>query len=137
MSILTNLITKVGGTDKLIGSIAGAADEFVLTKEEKAQLKLELEKLTYSDREDAREMYENNSSLQKIYALAFLLFYAALTAGLIFLVYKLVENGYELPDWVIALMSSIWGGISIKVSTITDFLFGSSKGSQDKNFRLK
>ncbi len=137
MSILTNLITKVGGTDKLIDSIAGAADEFVLTKEEKAQLRLELEKLTYSDRADAREMYENNSSLQKIYALAFLFIYAVLTAGLIFLVYKLVKNGFALPDWSIALMSSIWGGISAKILTITDFLFGSSKGSQDKNFLLK
>ena len=135
--MLTKLLAKVGGVDKLVDGIVGAADEFIMTKEEKAQLKLELEKLTYSDRADAREMYENNSSLQKVYAIAFLVFYTALTGALFFLVYSMVKKEFDMPDWAIAFISTMWGGMSAKVSTITDFLFGSSKGSQDKNLKLK
>ena len=135
--MLGKLIAKVGGVDKLIGGIVNAADEFITTKEEKELLKLELEKLIYNDRADAREMYENNSSLQKVYAIAFLVFYTALTGALFFLVYSMVKKEFDMPDWAIAFISTMWGGMSAKVSTITDFLFGSSKGSQDKNLKLK
>ena len=131
MSILTKILA--GGTDKVVDSLASGLDGLLTSKEEKLQLQNELEALLISDKQDARDMYQHDPWLQKIYALVFLVGYLILTVAMLFFMWKMVVNTLELPDWAIAFVSTIWGGMSTKVNTVTDFLFGSSRGSQQKD----
>jgi len=96
-------------------------DEIFTTKEEKLQGKMELFKMAVADRDSAREMYSKDSWLQKTFAIFFLVAWCVLTA--IMLSY-FVFGTVHLVDWQIAFISSINGGISTKLSTIIDFLFG-------------
>ena len=89
--------------------------------EEKLQGKMELFKMAVADRSSAREMYQNDSWLQKAFAIFFLLAWCALT--FVMLNYFIFDT-IQLDDWQIAFVSSINGGISTKLSTIIDFLFG-------------
>ena len=130
---------------KLFGKIinAGAAetlkegtkliDEIFTTKEEKLQGKMELFKMAVTDRSSAREMYQNDSWLQKAFAIFFLIAWCALTFVMLnYFVFQTIE----LQDWQIAFISSINGGISTKLSTIIDFLFGGSVSAVN-NIKLK
>ena len=96
-------------------------DEIFTTQEEKLQGKMELFKMAVADRSSAREMYQNDSWLQKAFAIFFLLAWCALT--FVMLNYFIFDT-IQLNDWQIAFVSSINGGISTKLSTIIDFLFG-------------
>ncbi|MCT4643601.1 MAG: hypothetical protein N4A74_01345 [Carboxylicivirga sp.] len=98
-------------------------DEIFTTQEEKLQGKMELFKMAVADRSSAREMYQKDSWLQKSFAIFFLLAWCGLT--FVMLNY-FVFQAIELQDWQIAFISSINGGISTKLSTIIDFLFGGS-----------
>ncbi len=66
-------------------------------------------------------MYVQDSWLQKAFAIFFLLAWCALT--FVMLNYFIFDT-IQLDDWQIAFVSSINGGISTKLSTIIDFLFG-------------
>lgn len=143
---MPNFLTKLfsGGAKEIISSVGSALDGLITSKEELAAAKLEIEKevnrhiealsgsankeleLVLSDRQNAREMFKANSHLQKIYAIVFLSAYVGLTAGMCFMVYKIAVDNIHIADWAIGFTSSIWGAMSTKVSTITDFLFGSS-----------
>lgn len=108
-------------------------DEIFTTKEEKLQGKMELFKMAVADRDSARTMYANDSWLQKMFAIFFL----AAWCGLTFLMLNyFVFQTIELQDWQIAFVSSINGGISTKLSTIIDFLFGGSVSAVN-NIKLK
>ncbi|WP_430933230.1 hypothetical protein [Saccharicrinis sp. 156] len=108
-------------------------DEIFTTKEEKLQGKMELFKMAVADRSSAREMYQNDSWLQKAFAIFFLIAWCALTFVMLnYFVFQTIE----LQDWQIAFISSINGGISTKLSTIIDFLFGGSVSAVN-NVKLK
>lgn len=110
-------------------------DEIFTTQEEKLQGKMELFKMAVSDRNSAREMYAKDSWLQKSFAIFFLMAWCALT--FVMLNYFVFQS-IELQDWQIAFVSSINGGISTKLSTIIDFLFGGSiAGVNDVSLRDK
>ncbi|MDA3883141.1 MAG: hypothetical protein PF481_07635 [Bacteroidales bacterium] len=132
---------------KLFGKLAanGAAetlkegtkliDEIFTTQEEKLQGKMELFKMAVTDRSSAREMYKQDSWLQKAFAIFFLLAWCGLTY--VMLNYFILDS-IELNDWQIAFVSSINGGISTKLSTIIDFLFGGSiSGVNEINLKNK
>ncbi|MCU4165730.1 MULTISPECIES: hypothetical protein [Marinilabiliales] len=118
---------------KLFKKLAGAAtaetlkegtkliDEIFTTQEEKLQGKMELFKMAVTDRNSARSLYAQDSWLQKSFAIFFLIAWCGLT--FVMLNY-FVFNTIQLDDWQIAFISSINGGISTKLSTIIDFLFG-------------
>jgi len=108
-------------------------DEIFTTKEEKLQGKMELFKLAVADRDSARTMYANDSWLQKMFAIFFLIAWCGLTFVMLnYFVFQTIE----LQDWQIAFISSINGGISTKLSTIIDFLFGGSVSAVN-NIKLK
>ncbi len=109
-------------------------DEIFTTKEEKLQGKIELFKMTIGDRDSARRMYATDSALQKLFAIFFLGAWLILT--LIIFNYFVFEN-IDLKDWQIAFVSTIYGGISTKLNTIVDFLFGSSSGAGGNDVKLK
>ena len=110
-------------------------DEIFTTQEEKLQGKMELFKMAVSDRDSARVMYSKDSWLQKTFAIFFL----AAWCGLTFIMLNyFVFNSIKLDDWQIAFVSSINGGISTKLSTIIDFLFGGAiSGVNDVKIKTK
>jgi hypothetical protein len=107
-----NLFRKLAnaGTAETLKEGAKLIDEIFTTQEEKLQGKMELFKMAITDRDSARTMYANDSWLQKIFALFFLLAWCGLTV--LMLEYFILGN-IHLEDWQIAF-----------VSTIIDFLFG-------------
>ena len=129
-----NWLTKIisGSKKGIVADIFEGIDSLVTSAEEKEELKQQALKMYIDDRQSARQMYMDDSGLQKIFAITFLLFYLALTGIMVWLVFNMAYNSLDLETWAITLISTIWGGMSAKVNTITDFLFGSSKGSQEK-----
>lgn len=137
MGILAKIfggLTSTGAGSTIIKEVFDGIDNISTSKEEKEALKLQAMGIYLDDVKNARTMYMNDSSLQKIFAMVFLTAYIVLTSLLVWGLWVYVKNGsVDVPEWVVAFISSLWGGLSAKLNTIVDFLFGSSKGSQDKN----
>ena len=131
MKIFGKLINA--GTTETLREGTKLIDEIFTTQEEKLQGKMELFKMAVADRDSARDMYTQDSWLQKVFALFFLLAWCSLT---ILMLNYFVFQTIELQDWQIAFVSSINGGISTKLSTIIDFLFGSAISGVN-NVKLK
>ena len=134
-----NLFKKVtsAGITEVIKSGTTLIDEIFTNKEEAAQAKIQYVQQALADRDSARNLYSKDSSLQKIYALVFLVAYILLTGAMLYIVVSISKNNIQLEEWVIAFISSVWGGMSTKVGTITDFFFGSSQSSSEKNELFK
>ena len=110
-------------------------DEIFTTKEEKLHGKMELFKMAVADRDSAREMYSKDSWLQKVFAIFFLIAWCGLTT---LMLNYFIFDSIQLEDWQIAFISSINGGISTKLSTIIDFLFGGAiSGVNNINLKNK
>jgi hypothetical protein len=152
MDWLKSIFGGEGGVSSVVKSVGDAVGQFVTKPEDtlrlqqalaEADLKVrslafEAEKAYLQDRASARELYGKDNSLQKVFALTFLLGYFALTAAVLwFLVAWVGGQKVGLPDWGVALISTIYGAMSTKVSTIVDFFFGSSQGSQDKTAQVQ
>lgn len=95
------------------------------------EYELEMTRMMYADRADARDMYQADSDLQKLWAQVFLYGYIGFTAIFILVVYLLSTRQITVEGWAVSLISAIWGGMTAKVSTINDFLFGGSKDGQE------
>ncbi|MBN2729109.1 MAG: hypothetical protein JXR53_07780 [Bacteroidales bacterium] len=133
MKILKKLFNT--GTAATLKEGTKLIDEIFTTQEEKLQGKMELFKMAVADRGSAREMYQQDSWLQKIFAIFFLVAWCGLTY--IMLNYFIFQK-IQLEDWQIAFVSSINGGISTKLSTIIDFLFGGAiSGVNSVNLKRK
>lgn len=117
------------GAASVIKEGRGLIDELFTTKEEKIDARMKLFEMTIGDKNNARQMYMSDSWLQKAFALFFLLLWAAL----LYLMMKFfIFETIALEDWQIAFVNTIWGGVSMKLGTIVDFLFGgSSSGSNN------
>jgi len=120
--------SKIFKVKNPLESVADIVDRFVETKEEKKEFFKELYKLDAEDRNQARDLYKKDNSMQKIYAGVFLLGYLSLTAWLI---YSIVKGSIkDVSQFETGLIGSIWGGMSAKVNTITDFFFGNSDNQE-------
>jgi hypothetical protein len=123
------------GTAETLKEGTKLIDEIFTTKEEKLQGKMELFKMAVTDRGSAREMYAKDSWLQKVFAIFFLIAWVGLTT--LILKYFIFQS-IQLDDWQIAFVSGINGGISTKLSTIIDFLFGGAiSGVNSVNLKNK
>jgi hypothetical protein len=98
--------------------------EFELKKLEFEQ---ELKKLYLDDKKDARSLYKVDSSLQKVFAITFLSLYIILSFVVLIGLYLISIQGLKLDNYVVSFVSTLHGGMSMKVGTIVDFLFGSSQ----------
>ena len=98
--------------------------EFELKKLEFEQ---ELKKLYLDDKKDARSLYKVDSSLQKVFAITFLSLYIILSFVVLIGLYLISIKGLKLDNYVVSFVSTLHGGMSMKVGTIVDFLFGSSQ----------
>ncbi len=133
---------------ELIDKAAAAADRFITTDEDKRIFEVEMKKLALEaqvkeldqqkayldDIQSARDMFAKDSSLQKIFAMTFLIGFILLTGVIAY--FLLVWAGVKetkVPEWGQSLITFVYGVFSSKIQTIVDFLFGSSQGSQEKN----
>jgi len=140
------------GTGDLITSIGDTAKQFIITEVDRQKfdlalkqvaldakrLEMEAEQKYFEDRASARDMYKTDNKLQKVFAMTFLVGYILLTVFMLYVVVGWIgAKNISIPDWSVALISTIYGAMSSKVNTITDFLFGSSQGSREKDEVLK
>lgn len=120
-------IKKVGDLLKRESEKSEEAKELYLEFElKKLEFEQELEKLYLEDKKDARSLYKVDSSLQKIFAITFLTLYIVLSFVILFGLYLISVKGLKLDNYVVSFVSTLHGGMSMKVGTIVDFLFGSS-----------
>jgi len=132
LNIDTQMLKNIIG--KLVGQASTIIDEVVTTDEERLVLKNKLEqlgqqheqevfKLEVEDRKSARNLFADDSIIQKLLAIIF-------TAAYFFLSYTMfkyfVMNTLELSDYEIGFISTVFGAMSSKVNTIIDFFFGGS-----------
>lgn len=117
------IFKKAGGS--LVGELMkGAkeiADEIFTNQEEKNAFLLDVYKENTKDRQSARNMYMVSGWLQQVFAVVFLLAWVVLTY---MFVQQFGTHQLNLEDWQIALLTSIYTGVNIKLATIIDFLFG-------------
>ena len=137
MSIFTKILG--GGVEKVANSIFNGIDGLVTTEQERNELINELEELKINDRINARQMYQSDSSLQKWFAIVFLAGYMLLIIGMMYFIFTLTQGSDDpkLPEWAVAFLSTIFGAMSTKVGTITDFLFGGSKTAEIQERRRR
>lgn len=98
---------------------------------EKAQaeviaLEYKLQELNAKDRQSARELYAQDSDIQRIFSVLFLVFYVILTLIVLWGVYLFAVDNVTLPNYIVGFISTIYGAFSVKINTIIDFFFGSS-----------
>jgi hypothetical protein len=117
LGIIKNIVSK----DSSIPPEQKLEFEKLVADHEKEMYALEID-----DRKDARKMYTSNSQLQKIFAITFLIGYLVVTFAAGWMIYIIAVKQIHLPDWAIGFVGTVWGGMSTKVATICDFLFGSS-----------
>lgn len=98
---------------------------------------LENNKLTAADRKDARDMYKDDDWLQKVFAITFLALYGIFTLGIGIMFWAIIDGGLEVNQFVSSTLSMVWGGITTKIGTITDFLYGGSFGQKQSERATK
>lgn len=109
-------------------------DEVITTDEERLKAKHELKsllknheqsmyQLEVEDRKSARDMYSDDSNIQKILATIFTVAYFILS---FVLARYFVIGDINLGEFEISFISTLFGAMSAKVNTIIDFFFGGS-----------
>jgi len=122
------------GGDKegsVIGEIADVVDRFVDTKEEKRKFFAYMYQKRIEEKNNARSLYGKDSTMQKIYALIFLVGYLGMTGWLI----VALREGWmsDLSQFETGMVGTIYGFVTAKLSTILDFFFGSSEEGIARN----
>ena len=131
-----SIVNKLFGGLKV--DLNKAIDDLTTTKEEKMQLKIEMDKLLRNhkqtmyqleveDRKSARDMYQDDSLIQKILATIFTVAQFVLS---FLLARYFILGDINLGEFEISFISTLFGAMSAKVNTIIDFFFG---GSAKKN----
>lgn len=136
------------GTGDIITTLGDTAKKFITTEADRQafelalkgvaldarRLEMEAEQKYFEDKASARDMYKTDNKLQKIYALTFLIGYLIMSATLVVIITGWIGfSNINIPEWGVALISSIFTAMSTKVATVTDFYFGSSQGSREKD----
>jgi len=99
---------------------------------QKIEFALEEQRLILEDKADARSMYKEDNGLQKTFAITFLCCYILLTILMLYGFYQIGMNEVKVANYVVAFVTSVYTGMSMKVNTIIEFLFGSSLSSNKK-----
>lgn len=142
MSFLSDIVGT--GISGIMDGASGIIDQFVTDPDKKLEAGLKLKDLEYQSKvleldtkkaelentANARQMYEKDSSLQKIFAIVFLVGYLLLTVFILIFVFNRVV-GNSMENWTVALISTIFTAMSTKVNTICDFLFGGSQSGDE------
>ena len=129
ISEVGEILTGKADANKDNDKINALLYEFELSKIEFA---LEEQKIYLDDKADARQMYKEDNGLQKVFAITFLSCYILLTILMLYGFYKIGINEVKIQNFVVAFVTSVYTGMSMKVNTIIEFLFGSSLSSNKK-----
>ncbi len=125
--------------DNIIES-PGKFDITTLAPEEQELLYSEMREMKTGLNKAIRDQEKTDDMLQMIFALVFLISYVLLIVAMLVLLFNLSSNSAKLnlPEWAVAFLSTIFGAMSTKVSTITDFIFGGSKSAdiRDRNNKI-
>jgi len=92
----------------------------------KSEFLLEAFELESKDRENSRDLYKHDATMQKTFGIVFLVGYIGLCSVLI---YQLL-NGVKISPVANTMITTIWVGTSVKLNTIVDFFFGGSVGKR-------
>jgi hypothetical protein len=112
LGIVKNIIQKDDSID------AAKTEEAM----ELIDLDLEAFEMEVKDREGARDLYKNDSLIQKIFGIIFLIGYGFLSWYLL----EVLKGSENLPKLAETMVTMIWTGTSTKLNTIIDFFFGGS-----------
>ena len=123
----------IDSTTEFVKAGTRLIDECFTTKEEKLAANQKLLETAFQDRLSARGMYVQDSSAQKLLAIAVLIIWLISSVAIGVLVWKIVKSGLEMPEWAYALISSFYTAITMLLRTVYDFFFGSSRSSQIKD----
>jgi hypothetical protein len=129
ISEVGEILTGKADANKDNDKINALLYEFELSKIEFA---LEEQKIYLDDKADARQMYKEDNGLQKVFAITFLSCYILLTILMLYGFYQIGINEVKIQNYVVAFVTSVYTGMSMKVNTIIEFLFGSSLSSNKK-----
>ena len=129
ISEVGEILTGKADANKDNDKINALLYEFELSKIEFA---LEEQKIHLDDKADARQMYKEDNGLQKVFAITFLSCYILLTILMLYGFYQIGINEVKIQNYVVAFVTSVYTGMSMKVNTIIEFLFGSSLSSNKK-----
>ena len=132
MSIFSKLLST--GVKETVATVFEGIDKISTTKEEKAALRSQALSQIIADRKDAREMYEKDNTLQKVFALVFLIGYVIITFFILYGAYKMTVEDVTFNNETVAIITMLFTAMSNKINTIVDFLFG---GSDDKDITRK
>ena len=127
----------VGAASKAVtGDVFGAFNEVktVLSNSDAPELQelseefhlqeMEFEKevfaLEIQDRQSARELYKDDSVMQKAFGIVFLVAYIILSVYGV----KLVSGQAKIPEFGEMMITMVWTATSTKLNTIIDFFFG-------------
>ena len=118
------------GAVKEVGSIikkgAEKKEEAKVLLQEFEQFQMEYEKecfeLEAQDRKDARNLYSNDSLIQKLFSIIFLIGYGVLCWYML----DIIQGESEESELFKTMITMIFTGTSAKLNTIVDFFFGGS-----------
>jgi hypothetical protein len=97
--------------------------EYELKREEFA---IEEYELQLKDKERATDLYKHDADVQKKLVYLFMFIYLFMTVLMLYGFYQVGVSKVELPNYLVAFVTSLYTGLSMKVNTIIDFFFGSS-----------
>ena len=111
------------GKDSNDPKVAEALREYEELKQKHA---VEIFGLEVEDRESARDMYKDDSRIQKVFSMTFLVAYVLITCVMLYGVYELSYNNMNLDNYLVSVVTAIFTAMSTKLNTIIDFFFGGS-----------
>jgi len=126
-------------TDTVLGSVLDIVNKTITNKDEKIKVQAQLTELhaasklqeldiRLKDKQGARNLYSTTNGVQRLYAIIFLVGYIIASFALIAMLF-FPQEVPNIPEWGIGLIGTIFGALSAKVNSITDFFFGSSESS--------
>lgn len=132
--MFSHVKTKVGSNTGITGdgiyNVSDELDNQSLSKSERLKHQSESLERNAKDRVNARDMYNADATLQKWFALTFVVLYIIVIVIMILAITHFAIKKVDIPDWAIVFFTTIFTGISMKVATITDFLFGGSRTAE-------
>lgn len=117
---------STGSVADIIDKGTKLIDEAFTSQEEKLIAKQQLFDSVIQDKHSAREMYKADSSLQKIFALVFLVAYIVITVVMFWIIFSSSKDKIQLSEFGMTTIATLFGAMSAKINLILDFLFGSS-----------
>lgn len=91
---------------------------------------IEAFELEVQDRDSARELYKEDSKVQKLFSMVYLVGYVGVTILLLWGVYQSAKSDINFQNEEVAIVTMVFTAMSSKVATVTDFLFGGSVGKK-------